>query len=191
MSNYVDIFNTNKKYNIIYADPPWHFSSKQLQKENGKRFNSLENVYPTEKTKDMALWNINRICDKDCAIFMWTTDAHIKEAIQLMEAWGFKYVTIMFVWSKQSKKSKELYTLGAWNLKNCEICLFGTKGKMLKYKKSNNIKQLVKAERTYHSKKPDIIYKLIENLFGDLPRIELFARQYVEGWDCWRKRSAI
>ena len=56
---------------------------------------------------------------------------------------------------------------------------------MLKYKKSNSVKQLVKAERTKHSKKPDIVYSLIEELFGDVPRIELFARQQVEGWDCW------
>lgn len=181
----VDIFNTNQKYKIIYADPPWNFSSKQLQKENGKRFNSLEKVYHTEKTKDMKQWNIKSICDNDCAMFMWTTDAHIKEAIELMSAWGFNYVTVAFVWSKQSKNAKEVYTLGAWTLKNCELCLFGTRGQMLKYKKSNNVKQLVKAERTKHSKKPDIVYSLIEELFGDVPRIELFARQQVEGWDCW------
>ena len=133
----------------------------------------------------MKRWNIKRICNNDSAIFMWTTDAHIKEAIDLMESWGFKYVTIVFIWSKQSKNNKEIYTLGAWTLKNCEICLFGTRGQMLKYKKSNSVKQLVKAERTKHSKKPDIVYSLIEELFGDLPRIELFARQQVEGWDCW------
>lgn len=181
----VDIYNTEKKYNIIYADPPWSFSSKQLQKEKGKRFNSLENVYHTEKTENMKNWNIKRICNNDSAIFMWTTDAHIKEAIDLMESWGFKYVTIAFIWSKRSKNNKEIYTLGAWTLKNCEICLFGTRGQMLKYKKSNCIRQLVKAERTKHSKKPDLVYSLIEELFGDLPRIELFARQQVKGWDCW------
>lgn len=181
----VDIYNTDKKYNIIYADPPWSFSSKQLQKEKGKRFNSLENVYHTEKTENMKNWNIKRICNNDSAIFMWTTDAHIKEAIDLMESWGFKYVTIAFIWSKRSKNNKEIYTLGAWTLKNCEICLFGTRGQMLKYKKSNCIRQLVKAERTKHSKKPDLVYSLIEELFGDLPRIELFARQQVKGWDCW------
>ena len=81
----VDIFNSNKKYNIIYADPPWNFNSKELQKYKGKRFRPLEEVYQTEKTSDMKEWNIKRITEKDCAIFMWTTDAHIKEAIELFE----------------------------------------------------------------------------------------------------------
>lgn len=179
-TGFIDIFNTDKKYNIIYADPAWSFSSKQLQKENGKRFNSLNNVYNTEKTENMKKWDIKRICKEDCAIFMWTTDAHIPEAIELMKAWGFNYITVAFVWSKQSKNNKEVYTLGSWTLKNCELCLLGTRGKMLKYKKNNNIKQLVKAQRTIHSKKPDVVYSLIEEIFGDLPRIELFARQSVK-----------
>lgn len=181
----VDIFNTDKKYNIIYADPPWDFGSKQLQKTKGSRFHSLNEEYNTEKTIKMQEWDIKRICEKDSAIFMWATDAHIEEAINLMKSWGFKYVTVAFVWSKQSKNNKEVYTLGAWTLKNCELCLFGTRGRMLKYKKSNNVKQLVKAERTKHSKKPNVVYGYIEELFGDLPRIELFARQHIEGWDCW------
>ena len=183
---FVDIFNTDKKYNIIYADPPWKFSSKQLQKENGKRFNSLDKEYRTVKTNQMQCWDIKRICDDNCAMFMWTTDAHIKEAIELMKSWGFKYITVAFVWSKQSINGKELYTLGAWTLKNCEMCLLGTRGKMLQYKKSNKVRQLVKAERTKHSKKPDIVRDKIVELLGDLPRIELFARQHAEGWDCWR-----
>jgi site-specific DNA-methyltransferase (adenine-specific) len=70
-------------------------------------------------------------------------------------------------------------------MKNCEICLFGTKGAMKKYKKSNSVQQLFYAERTKHSKKPDCVRGFIEDLFGNLPKIELFARQYAEGWDCW------
>lgn len=182
---FVDIFSTNKKYNIIYADPPWNFSSKELQKYDGKRFRPLEEVYHTEKTKSMEKWEVKRIAAADCACFMWTTDAHIEEALQLMKAWGFKYVTIAFIWAKQTINGKQVSNLGAWTMKNCEICLFGTKGAMLKYKKSNSVKQLFYAERTKHSKKPDCVYSFIEQLFGDLPRIELFARQHVEGWDCW------
>ena len=76
----------------------------------------------------MKEWDIKRITEKDCAIFMWTTDAHIKEAIELMESWGFKYVTVAFIWSKTSKNGNLLWNLGAWTMKNCELCLFGTKG---------------------------------------------------------------
>ena len=181
----VDIFDTNKKYNVIYADPPWNFSSKELQQYNGKRFRPLEDVYATEKTTTMEKWDVKRIADTDCALFMWTTDAHIEEAINLMKKWGFKYVTVAFIWSKTTKNGKQICNLGAWTMKNCELCLFGTKGRMLKYKKSNRVRQLFEAERTKHSKKPDCVYKFIEELFGDVPKIELFARQAVKGWDRW------
>lgn len=181
----VDIFNTDKKYNIIYADPPWKFGSKELQKYGGERFRPLEAVYNTEKTTSMCEWDVKRIADKDCALFMWVTDAHIEDAIKLMKAWGFKYVTIAFIWSKVTKNGKRVANLGAWTMKNCEICLFGTKGRMLKYKKSNSVQQLFEAERITHSKKPDCTRKFIEQIFGDIPRIELFARQYADGWDCW------
>ena len=181
----IDIFNTDKKYNIIYADPPWNFSSRELQKYNGSRFRPLEEVYNTEKTSTMAEWEVGKIADKDCALFLWTTDAHIEEALNLMRKWGFKYVTIAFIWSKITKNGKRVSNLGAWTMKNCEICLFGTKGRMLKYKKSNSVKQLFEAERTAHSKKPDCVRQFIEELFGNIPRIELFARQHADGWDCW------
>ena len=181
----VDIFSTDKKYNVIYADPPWNFGSKELQKYQGKRFRPLEEVYSTEKTSSMCDWDVGRIADKDCALFMWTTDAHIEEALRLMNAWGFKYKTIAFIWAKQTKAGKQVSNLGAWTMKNCEICLFGTRGAMLKYKKSNSVKQLFYAERTQHSRKPACVRSFIEELFGDLPRIELFARQRVAGWDCW------
>lgn len=80
----VDIFNTDKKYNIIYADPPWDFSSKQLQKTNGSRFHSLHEEYNTEKTSKMQDWDIKRITKEDSAIFMWTTDAHIEHGASNM-----------------------------------------------------------------------------------------------------------
>ncbi len=174
-----------KKYQIIYADPPWSFSSKELQRYNGKRFTSMDKHYPTQHKDWIKNLPIRRITADDCALFLWTTDAHLKEAIEITEAWGFKYVTIAFVWEKKTKNNKTAVNLGAWTLKSYEMCLFGTKGTMLKYKKANNIYQKVEAERTKHSKKPSEVRKNIELLFGELPRIELFARQKTEGWDVW------
>ena len=174
-----------KKYNIIYADPAWHFSSKELQKYDGERFRPLDVVYENHPVKNFKSLNIREIANKDCALFMWTTDAHIPDALQLIKAWGFKYITIAFIWEKLSKNKKTVCNLGAWTMKNCEICLLSTKGQMLKYKKCNNIRQLHRSERTAHSKKPDLFADLIVDLFGDLPRIELFARDKKIGWDCW------
>lgn len=180
-----DLESCTKKYSVIYADPPWKFGSKQISKKGGERFHSLDEEYHTLKTDEMEKWDVARIAKKDSAIFMWTTNAHVEEAIRLMKAWGFKYKTIAFVWSKLSNKGNEVYTLGAWTMQNCEIVLFGTRGSMLQNKKSNSVLQLVKAERTAHSKKPNEVRKRIENLFGDVPKIELFARETVDGWDCF------
>ena len=84
----VDIFTTDKKYNVIYADPPWRFGSKEVQRYNGNRFRPLETVYGTEKASIMETWDVKRIAEKDAALFMWSTDAHLEEAIRLMKAWG-------------------------------------------------------------------------------------------------------
>ena len=179
------VTNPDKKYNIIYADPPWAFSSKELQKYNGERFTSINKHYETQSKDWIKKLPVKNLLEKDCALFLWTTDAHIKDAIETMESWGFKYVTVVFIWEKKTKNGKTVANLGAWTMKNYEICLLGTKGAMLKYKQMNNIYQKVEAERTKHSKKPNEVRTNIVKLFGDLPRIELFARQQYEGWDCW------
>lgn len=175
----------NKKYNIIYADPPWSFSSKELQKYDNKRFTSMDKHYPTQSKDWIKNLSVKNITEKNSCIFLWVTDAHIKEGIEVMESWGFKYVTIAFIWEKVSKNGITVANLGSWTMKNYEICLFGTKGKMLQYKKCNNIYQKVVAERTKHSKKPQQVRDNIVKIFPNLPRIELFARQKAEGWDCW------
>ncbi len=182
-----------KKYQIIYADPPWQYSSKELygDKINGykngqrKRFAKLERKYPTMSVRDICSLNIDLFMDKDCACFLWVTDSHLKEGIKVMESWGFKYKTIAFVWLKKYNTGTRVYNVAPWTLKSTEICLLGTKGKMSKYKIADNIKQLVEAERTKHSKKPNEVRKRIEQLFSDPPRIELFAREKTKGWDVW------
>lgn len=174
-----------KKYNVIYADPPWKFSSKELQKYGGERFTSMDKHYETQGKGWIEALPVREIADTDCALFMWTTDAHMKDAIKTIEAWGFKYVTVAFVWEKKTSTGKTVANLGAWTMKNYELCLLGTRGGMLKHKKVNNIYQKVAAERTKHSKKPKEVRENIESLFGDLPRVELFSREKVEGWDAW------
>ena len=116
-------------------------------------------------------------------LFLWTTDAHLKSAIEVMEAWGFKYVTVAFYWLKKERSGKDVCFMGKWTMKSCEICLFGKRGKPQRV--SKNVRQLVKAVRGKHSEKPKQVRDRIVHLMGDLPRIELFARQKVDGWDNW------
>ena len=172
------------KYKIVYADPPWSFGSKQYQ-DNGREFDALKRQYNTMTIADIKKLKVKDIINNDCACFLWTTDAHLKEAIEVLENWGFKYKTIAFNWIKKTNKGNIFVNFAPWTLKSSEICLLGVKGAMGKYKKSNNVRQLIQAERTKHSKKPNEARKRIENLFGDIPKIELFAREKKEGWESW------
>ncbi|EGJ46079.1 LOW QUALITY PROTEIN: adenine-specific DNA methyltransferase, partial [Ruminococcaceae bacterium D16] len=162
---------------------------KQLEKIGGgvktTSYKPLERIYPTMSTEALKGLDVGRIAHRDAALFMWATDAHIPDALELYRAWGFRYVTVAFVWSKKTVNGKTVSNLAPWTLKNCELCLMGTRGRMVQYKQRNNVPQLVEAVRTRHSEKPEEVRRSIEALFGDVPRIELFARRRSPGWDYW------
>ena len=173
-----------KKYKIIYADPPWHYGSKSaVNNTSGSEIKPLSDHYNTMSLAELKLLPIAEITDKDAACFMWVTDSHLDEAIEIFKAWGFKYKTIAFNWVKTTNKGNYCKNVAPWTMKSSEICLLGTKGVMTKYKQVNNIESLVIAERTKHSRKPEEVRKRIELLFGDIPRLEMFARQASDGWD--------
>ena len=170
----------DKKYEIIYADPPWSYNDKM----SGHSF-SLDHEYKTQDKNWIANLPVKNICEKNSIIFLWVTSPLITEGLEVLKSWGFKYKTIAFCWSKISKNQKEISNLGRWTMGNIEICLLGTRGKPNSWRIDKSIKQLVRAERTKHSKKPPEIRDRMIKLLGDRPRIELFAREKVEGWDAW------
>ena len=175
---------SNMKYKIIYADPPWHYGSKSaVNNSTGSAIKPLSEHYNTMSLNELKAMPIIDLVDDDCACFMWVTDSHLDEAIQILKAWGFQYKTIAFNWIKTTSKGNYCKNVAPWTMKSSEICLLGTRGAMTKYKKINNIESLVIAERTKHSRKPDEVRKRIELLFGDVPRLEMFARSPSEGWD--------
>jgi Transcriptional activator, adenine-specific DNA methyltransferase len=176
----VDIFNTDKKYNIIYADPPWVY--KAWSKKGNNR--SAENHYNTMQIQDICELPISNISDKDCVLLMWVTYPTLQEAFKVIEAWGFTYKTVAFTWVKRNKKSPTwFWGMGYWTRSNSEICLIATKGKPKRI--SAGVHQVIDAPIEQHSKKPDITRDKIIQLLGDIPKIELFARQTMKGWDCW------
>jgi site-specific DNA-methyltransferase (adenine-specific) len=182
----------SKKYNIIYADPAWKFGNRLRNgspKANGTinvNHRDLTETYDVMTNKDICALPIKNITAKDAALFLWTTDAHLEEAIKVVNAWGFKYKTIGFTWLKKEKSGIQSCYVGFWTLKCGEICLFATKGAMTKYLKKRNVRQLVEATRGRHSEKPKEVRKRIEEMFGsEIPKLELFARENVSGWDAW------
>lgn len=145
---------------------------------------SAESHYPTMRLEDIQNLPINSIADKDCALFMWTTIPLLKDSFSVLESWGFEYKTVAFVWIKQNKKSDSLFWgLGYWTRANAELCILATKGHPKR--KSAKVHQVIMSKIEEHSKKPDETRNRIVELMGDLPRIELFARQKADGWDAW------
>ena len=173
-----------KTYDVIYADPCWQYGSKSYQDGN-RQMKSLDNYYETMPTKEIAKLPVQSISNDDCVCFMWVTDSHLADGLEVMKEWGFNYKTIAFTWVKQTKNGNTCYNFSPYTLKSTEICIVGVKGKLGNVKAVNTIKGLVFAERTIHSRKPSQIRDLISEWCGNKPRIELFARERVDGWDCW------
>ena len=173
----IDIFNTDKKYNVIYADPPWRYGDRKC---NG----ACEFHYNTMTLQEIKDLPVARLCEKDCVIFLWATYPMLSEALQVIEAWGFKYKSVAFVWIKQNKKSPSLFWgMGYWTRANAELCIIATKGSPKR--NSRSVHQVIFSPIEEHSKKPDEARERIVKLMGDVPRIELFARQKAPGWDVW------
>ena len=182
----VDIYNTDKKYDVIYADPPWDYKQHGGQ-ENGRGMAKAH--YDTMKTEEICNLPVRNMANDRAFLFMWATFPNIKEALKVIEAWGFEYKTAAFVWVKRNRKSNSpFWGMGAYTRANAEVCLLAiskqTKpGQMVK---RHDIHQIVYEPVEEHSKKPGIVReKIVELLGGDLPKIELFARQQFPGWDCW------
>ena len=176
----VDIYTTDKKYNVIYADPPWKYKTWT---EGG---GTAEKHYPTMKLDDIIEMKdtIEKISDNNCILFLWVTFPCLLEGLKVMKEWGFTYKTCGFNWVKRNKKSNTFFFgMGYWTRANSELCLIGTKGTIKR--KSNKVFQIVDTPIEEHSKKPDIVRDRIVELVGDIPRIELFARQTTNNWDCW------
>ena len=175
----VDIFNTDKKYNIIYADPAWSYKDKALAGNRGACCK-----YDVMNINDIKNLPIKNISADNSILFMWVTMPKLNECFDVIKAWGFEYKTVGFTWIKQNKKSDSLFWgMGRWTRANAEVCLIATKGKPKR--ESAKVHSVIISKIREHSRKPDETRDRIIELCGDLPRIELFARQYAEGWDCW------
>jgi N6-adenosine-specific RNA methylase IME4 len=181
----------DKKYQIIYADPPWSFSTYS---EKGKEKKSPELHYDCMTIEDIYNLPVSEIADDDCVLFLWVTNPMLQEGLETIKRWGFTYKTVGFNWFKRNKiKDSWFWGLGYWSRANSELCLLATKGKPSRV--SKGVHQVVDFEQfdtepvatkiREHSRKPDEVRQRIVELCGDIPRIELFARSKADGWDVW------
>lgn len=180
----------SRKYDIIYADPPWDYGGKmQYDKTSIKSENigftkdifiSAANFkYPTVKLEYLKTLSVEAISAEDCILFMWTTGPQLSNAIELGTAWGFNYKTVAFVWDKQ------IHNPGRYTLSQTEFVLAFKRGRFPSPRGARNIRQLISVCRKEHSEKPEAVIASITKMFPEQKKIELFARKNYDGWDNW------
>lgn len=173
----------NKKYSIIYADPPWQFKNKNT---GGSMSSGSFNQYDVMSYQDVCKLPVDQISNDNCFLIMWWVASMPVEAIQVVESWGFKLKTMTaFTWIKQTVTLKDFFGMGFYTRQQCEQCLLATNGKTKV--QNHSVRQIIRAVNEKHSRKPDEVRRNIVKLCGDVERIELFAREKVVGWDSWGK----
>jgi len=168
-----------KKYQIIYADPAWEYNTKECLAKTSILNGELNTHYSTMALKDLKALDVQSISDNNCMLFLWVVSPMLKEGIEVMESWGFKYATIAFVWHKQRTNP------GHYTMSECEICLIGKQGTIPTTRGARKVRQILSEMRGKHSAKPNEIRTRIETMFPMQKKIELFARIKPEGWDVW------
>ncbi|MFA6151982.1 MAG: MT-A70 family methyltransferase [Chitinophagaceae bacterium] len=171
-----------KKYNIIYADPPWKYNRRT---NAATRFGlGVHGHYPTMTLDEIKSLDIQSITAENCMLFMWVTFPRLKEGLEVIKVWGFTYKTLGFSWIKTNRKNNNpFFGIGFYTKSNCEVCLIAVKGKPIKI--SNYVSSVIISPVQEHSRKPAIVRERIVQLCGNIPRIELFARSKITSWDSW------
>lgn len=170
------------KYNLIYADPPWMYRDKCKSGNRGAEFK-----YPVMKVEDICRLPVWEIANQEsCLLAMWWVPTMPSEALEVVKAWGFRLMTMKgFTWHKTNKnKGNSAIGMGHMTRANSEDCLFAIKGRLPK-RINASICQHVTAPRAAHSEKPHIIRDNLVSLLGNVPKIELFSRENIQGWDAW------
>lgn len=177
----------NKKYKIIYLDPPWTYDDECSAGERGAIFK-----YPLMTMDELKKLPVGEIADEDCILFMWVTMPKLNEIFEsyLIKHWGFQYKTNAFTWVKKNERGKGWFTgMGRWTRSNAELCFLATKGNPKRV--DAGVHSVIATPIQEHSKKPHETRERIVKLCGDLPRIELFARFSAPGWSSWGNEIGI
>jgi len=178
-----------KQYDVIYADPPWGYQN-WTDAKNG----AAVSAYKVLKDRDIIALPVHRIASPDSLCFMWCTWPKIEVGLAALKQWGFKYVTTPFVWNKTNAAGKPHHGVGFWTMGNTEFVLMGRRGKGIPRRKETRGKKrqlvneyteslVLSPVREHSSKPPEVRDHILDIVSDHETRIELFARESVEGWD--------
>lgn len=178
----------NKQYNIIYADPPWPYN------ESGTNAKVKDCHYKMMQLKDICALPVISLQAEKCILFLWVTMPRLPMAFEVMKAWGFVYHSLGFDWMKIGKNGNPIINPGYYSRQNNELCLIGVPVSRCRRMVPivHDIRAAVVEERREHSRKPEIVRSEITRMFGaGATKIELFARERADGWDCWGEEAPV
>lgn len=167
------------KFDLVYADPPWRY---EFSKTDSRE---IENQYPTMALEDICALPVGDIVIRDAVLFLWATIPKLEEALRVLNEWGFSYRTAI-VWDKV-RMGQGIYTR-----QQVELLLIGIKGEMYSPESDfvKDFRSLVRIERSNkHSEKPEEFYSIIEQMYPDCTKVELFARNQRDGWAAWGNQA--
>ncbi len=184
-----------KKYKIIYADPPWKFRNK---KTGGYMNSGAASKYRVTSIEDLKKLDVKSITADDAILIMWYVGAMPQEAIDLVKAWGFILKNMNgFVWNKLTVKGNPFFGMGFYTRAGSESAIIAVKGKGCRLIKDHSVRAvittdgaIIDAKVSKHSKKPQEFRDAIVNLCGDVPRLEMFARKTQVGWDVFGNEAS-
>jgi N6-adenosine-specific RNA methylase IME4 len=160
------------RFPVLYVDPPWRYEHAVSDSR------AIENQYPTMELGEICALPVAELATGDAVLFMWATSPKLAEAMKVIEAWGFEYRT-QAVWIKGSIGP------GYWFRQRHESLLLAVRGSMPTPLEGARPDSVIEAPRGAHSAKPPVVYELIERMYPELKRVELFARSKRDGWSAW------
>ena len=165
-----------EKFPVIYADPPWRY--EHVKTDN----RAIENQYPTMTLDEICDLPVQEIATPDAIMFLWATSPKLAEALRVVESWGFTYRTCA-VWAKNK------IGMGYYFRQQHELLLVCTRGSIPVPPVEARVSSIVHADRTEHSAKPPVFAEIIEKMYPELPKVELFCRSPRPGWFVWGNQS--
>jgi N6-adenosine-specific RNA methylase IME4 len=165
-------------YPVIYADPPWRYDYSATDSRQ------IENQYPTMSIEEICELPVGDIATDDCVLFMWATSPKLAESMEVIKSWGFTYKTCA-VWDKKK------IGMGYYFRQQHELLLVATRGNIPPPPVAARVSSVISESRSEHSKKPECFYDIIEAMYPDLQKIELFCRSPHEGWSVWGNQSNV
>lgn len=166
-----------ERYPVIYADPPWRYEYIETESR------AIENQYPTMTLDEIKALDLDSIALDDCVLFMWATSPKLAEAFDVLQAWGFEYRTCA-VWDKQK------IGMGYYFRQQHELLLVAVRGQPMTPAPANRPSSVLSFPRGEHSAKPVEVYELIEAMYPELPKLEMFCRSPRDGWGAWGNQAA-